>query len=391
MTEIHIARPQPLGVGAFPDALRLVGTGPAIDRYHAWLADPDSDDAASVGAGLGDYAPLAQLVAYTIGQSDTPPACPSDAPAELRALVSSARASAALEDGDAPTAVTELNEAIGLAESVSPALAAELRISAAEVHHMLGNAEHARLLEAGEALNPAMAHYYDALQLVSEHTAPTVWAGIQLDLATAQLSNPMKQASDQLRLGIAAQALRACRTIFTASDNPAPWSMATLNLANALVYLPSTHQGDNLVEAVELYEEILASGVREDDPAGKARLLANQGNALAHLGIFDQAKAKLVEARFLFESQLDHDGALMVRGIMDEIVKANIDFDEDDELAALARKAEQMSRMPAEDMGVTSGMGVTITASAPASEATTAPPPEAQKRAKVTILSRGEA
>lgn len=388
MTDTQIGSPQPIGVGAFPDALRLVGSGPAIDRYHAWLAEPDSDEAAAVGAGLGAYAPLTQLVAFTVGQIDTPPSCPDDAPAELQALVKSARASAALEANDPQGAVLELGEAINLAASVSPALTAELKVSAAEIHHMLGNAEHARLLEAGEALNPAMTHYYDALHLVSEHTAPTVWAGIQLDLATAQLSNPMKQASDQLRLGIAAQALRACRTIFSADDHPGPWSMATLNLANALVYLPSTHQGDNLVEAVELYEEILTSGVRDNDAAGKARLLANQGNALAHLGIFDQAKAKLVEARFLFESQLDHEGALMVRSIMDEIVKANIDFDEDDELAALARKAEQMSRMPAEDMGVTSGMGVTIT---PSGAATTAPPPDAQNRAKVTILSRGEA
>ena len=40
---------------------------------------------------------------------------------------------------------------------------------------------------------------------------------------------------------------------------------------------------------------------------GRARVLANQGNALAHLGLLDAARAKLVEARFLFEANLDHD------------------------------------------------------------------------------------
>ena len=94
-----------------------------------------------------------------------------------------------------------------------------------------------------------------------------------------------------------------------------------MNLANALVYTPSTHQGDNIVEAVERYEEVLELRERQGDPIGRARILANQGNALAHLGVFDHAKSKLLEARFLFEEQGDIDGVLAVRSVLDEIAR----------------------------------------------------------------------
>ncbi len=95
-----------------------------------------------------------------------------------------------------------------------------------------------------------------------------------------------------------------------------------LNLANSLVYTPpSKHQADNLVEAVELYEAVLDARSRDSDPMGRARVLANQGNVLAHLGSFDQAKAKLDEARFLFEELGDGDSVRAVRGVLDEIAR----------------------------------------------------------------------
>jgi tetratricopeptide (TPR) repeat protein len=134
----------------------------------------------------------------------------------------------------------------------------------------------------------------------------------------------MIEASDQLRSGIAVQSLRSALEVFTREDYPAEWSSATINLANALIYTPSAHQGDNVVEAIEKYEEVLELRDRDVDPIGRARLLANQGNALAHLGIFDHAKSKLVEARFLFEEQLDHDSVMMVRSLLDEIAKTMV-------------------------------------------------------------------
>jgi Flp pilus assembly protein TadD len=85
-----------------------------------------------------------------------------------------------------------------------------------------------------------------------------------------------------------------------------------MNLANALQYLPSKHREDNLAEAVELIEAVLAVRSPRSDPMGYARALANQANALAHLGVFDHAEAKYIEARDLFGQGGDGDAVDVV-------------------------------------------------------------------------------
>lgn len=406
-----------LGVGAFPDALMLPGAqaDEAIARYNRWVRDPESDAPDEVASGLGAYAPLVDVVAYTVGLRDTPPTVTPDAPADLRAVVASAQAAAFVERDELVAAATLLQTAADDVRDSSPILAGSLyadaggqlrqagrddeavlaletalelltpdddhgkdddqREARATIHHEIGNIAHERLLAAGEPLQRAMNHYYAGLQLVSEQSAPQTWAALQLDLATAQLATPMQQATDQLRIGIAAQSLRAARRIFDQREQPNQWASATVNLAGALVYLPSTHQEDNLVEAVDLYEEVLVSGIRGEDVASTARLLANQGNALAHLGVFDRARAKLAEARYLFESVLDHDGAAAVRSVLDEIAKAGVSYDANAEAADLIRQSGQMARMP-DGMGEQSGIGVTVI------------PPDAQRRANVRILPK---
>ncbi|MGE0218445.1 hypothetical protein [Mycolicibacterium sp.] len=403
-----IPQPQPIGVGDFPAALVLVAGGDTgAERYNRWLADPASDSVDGVRAGLGAYADLADLVGYLVGMCDDLPTPTENTPPELAALLLSAQAGAAVE-ADPPAAVTLLRRAATRCAGTAPHLAgtllgtagtlaahhdlpgsrddletalelldgAGLPATMAELHHALGGVEHAEALAADRPLQQAMRHYYAGLRLISEEDHPLVWAGLQLDLATAQLATPMKQATDQLRIGVAAQALRACRRVFTVDEHPVPWSTATLNLANALVYLPSTHREDNLREAAQLYEEILVSGVRDDDAPGRARVLCNQGNALAHLGVFDRATAVLAEARFLFETALDHDGVLTVRQILDEIAKATVGFDAEREAAGAARQSEKMGRVDPGGTGRTAGMGVTPR-----------PPEAAQKRATVTVVA----
>jgi len=170
-------------------------------------------------------------------------------------------------------------------------------------------------------LGQAVQHYHNALQEVDVESAPEVWAAAHAGLATAYLTMPMTQAGDQLRLGVAVGSLRASLTVYTPQTHPAEWSSAQLNLANALVYAPSKHQGDNLTEAVELYEAVLAARERASDPVGYARALANQGNALAHLGLFDQARAKLAEARYLFEESQDWSALATVRTLLDDLAR----------------------------------------------------------------------
>ncbi len=104
---------------------------------------------------------------------------------------------------------------------------------------------------------------------------------------------PMSDQGDRLRLGVAVNALRAALRIYTPQTHPAQWASTQINLANALQYLPSVHQEQNLDEAVHLYEEVLQHRDPVADPLGYASILSNQGNALGHLGVFADARERL--------------------------------------------------------------------------------------------------
>jgi hypothetical protein len=66
---------------------------------------------------------------------------------------------------------------------------------------------------------------------------------------------------------------------------------------------------------------VLGARGRQADPVGYARALANQGNALAHLGLFEQARAKLAEARYLFEESQDWSALTTVRTLLDDLAR----------------------------------------------------------------------
>ncbi|AQT82930.1 hypothetical protein B1R94_18890 [Mycolicibacterium litorale] len=330
----------------------LTGADP-VSRYNRFVMNPDGDDAEDLRSVLGEFAVLVDVVLFAIGRSDVPPELGS-ATAELAALVLSTQASRAFNDGDTTTATALLDQAADEAARVSAPLsgvllgaaasiaaqagypdayrryetalkaldgADGLRVARAELHLDLAGLLHEQAQSRPELLAAAVPHYHSALQLVLREEAPLLWASAHANLATAYLTMPMTEASGQLRLGIAAQSLRSALKVYTREDYPEQWASVQLNLANSLVYTPSKHQADNLVEAVELYEAVLEARDRDSDPMGRARVLANQGNVLAHLGAFDQAKAKLYEARFLFEELGDDDSVRTVRGVLDEIAR----------------------------------------------------------------------
>ncbi len=325
----------------------------AVTRYNRFVLDPDAEDADEVRAGLGEFAVLVDVVQFALGRSDVVPEM-GTADAELAAVILSAHASNALAAGDPATATALLDVAVDAAEPASKPLAGQLlgaaaaisadsgddsgahrleralrllegadglRVSRAELHLTLAGLLHEQAQAHPELMVTAIPHYHSALQLVLREEAPLLWASAHANLATAYLTMPMVEASGQLRLGVAANSLRSALTVYTREDHPEQWASVQLNLANSLVYTPSKHQADNLVEAVELYEAILQARDRDSDPIGRARVLANQGNVLAHLGSFDHAKAKLYEARFLFEELDDQDSVRMVRGVLDEIAR----------------------------------------------------------------------
>ncbi|MFN8070548.1 MAG: hypothetical protein U0R66_01855 [Mycobacterium sp.] len=334
---------------------QLAGDDP-ITRYNRFVMDPDGADSAGqdpaeLRSALGEFGVLVDVVLFALGRSENPPEVGS-ATGEVAALVLSTRASKALDEGDVAGAIELLDAAadhaatgsaplrgvlLGAAGSVAAQVnpgeavsrfeqalraleeADDLRVARAEIHLSLAGLLHEQAVEVPGLLNRAVPHYHSALQLVMREEAPLLWAAAHADLATAYLTMPMTEASSQLRLGVAAQSLRSALKVYTPEDYPEQWASVQLNLANSLVYTPSSHQAENLIEAVELYEAVLQARDRDTDPLGRARVLANQGNVLAHLGDFDQAKAKLYDARYLFEELGDHDSVRTVRGVLDEI------------------------------------------------------------------------
>ncbi|WP_137146862.1 hypothetical protein [Mycolicibacterium sp. CR10] len=331
----------------------LAATDP-ISRYNRFVLDPDSaTDLDGLRADLGPFGVLVDVVRFALGHLADPPAA-DGLDGELAAVALAAQASAVLAD-DPATAIAALDSAVEHARDVSKPLAGVLLGAAAsvciqtddpgEAHERIERA--LRLLDGADGLrveraelhltaagllheqaqdNPglmmqAIPHYHAALQLVQRDDAPLLWASAHSNLAAAYLTMPMVEASGQLRLGVAAQSLRSALTVYTRERYPEQWASVQLNLANSLVYTPSKHQADNLVEAVELYEAVLESRDRNTDPLGRARVLANQGNTLAHLGAFQEAKAKLYEARSLFEEMGDEESVRAVRGVLDEVAR----------------------------------------------------------------------
>ncbi len=336
--------------GDLDGALRAFTGRDPVSRFNRFVLDPDAVGPGELRESLGrTLGVLVDLVLFATGRTDRVPD-PSVCAGELSALLRAARA---VEPGqDDAAAVTLLGQAAAEAAAVSPALAGVLHGALAQARKAAGDLLGAvRDLEAGIALlsgtdlstgraeqhlelaatyhelaasHPAAVakavhHYHCALQDTGAEQAPEVFAAAHAGLAAAYLTMPMTEASDQLRLGVAVGSLRAALTVYTRETHPAEWSSAQLNLANALVYAPSAHQGDNLAEAVELYEAVLQARSRTEDPVGYARALANQGNALAHLGMFEQARAKLAEARSLFEEGQQWDAVASVRGLLDEL------------------------------------------------------------------------
>jgi len=327
------------------------GDGP-IERFNRFVIDPGEVDADRLRTDLGDLGVLVDLIRFTLGLTDQAPE-PPQAP-DLRALVLAAHAAAASGIGQNAAAATLIQEAIDVVPAEHPVLAGvlygalsqmqqpdgllepaaqaltqgialltgtDLDLACGEQHLALASIYHEQAGERLDLLNRAVHHYHCVLQTVTPTVAPELVATAHANLASAYLTMPMVEASDHLRLGVAIGSLRAALDVFTRERHPRQWASAQLNLANALVYAPSTHQGDNLVEAVELYEAVLQSRDRHSDPLGYARVLANQGNALAHLGMFDHAWGKLADARFIFEEFHEYDAVTSVRGVLDEIVR----------------------------------------------------------------------
>lgn len=349
--------------GKHEEAIAAIpGTG-QLDAWNRFvLLQTGESYTASASSLPQELLPLREAAAYAFGLSDQLPQ-PGNLDNELRALVLLTAASWHLEHESPNDAAKLLEEAIPHARSSSPLLAAQIlhqlahteraTAPAKAILHIkeaikLADASALTLLRAELWLNlgtilqesangsrPALIEaaraYQEAIRCgLSLENLPEQFAFAQMNLALAYLAIPAKEASDQLRMGIAVQGLREALKVFTRETHPEMWSSAQLNLANALQYLPSGHRQENLQAAVEIYEELLQVRNKAFDPLGYARLLANQGNALAHLGIFQPALEKLTEAHKLFHWHGEPEMAASVLDLTAEInnqIEANFSPD----------------------------------------------------------------
>jgi len=335
-------------------ALAALGDGP-LDAVNRLVLAPDPAHLAAARVAAGDDPQLGCVVeaaAYSSGLADVPPDH-SGLDAEFAVLALTVRAARALEFHDGHRAQRFLEEALPHAAATGPVLHARVLAMLAEqegrtpagMEQACARYGEAVSLLEGTGFDSLVAHlqlergvllhqlaegarhhlveavrcYQSALVGLDRATDPEPFALANMNIGIAILAMPMSQASDQVRLGVAVQSLRAAIDVYTPESHPWEWSSSQMNLANALQYLPSTHQEDNLREAVDLYEDVLAQRSRAADPPGYARVLANQANALAHLGALDDAEARYVDARSLFASAGDGDAVEVVDRQLDEI------------------------------------------------------------------------
>ncbi len=330
----------------------LAGLSGPVAAYNRFVLQSDPAAYQTLAATLdGELLALLHVVAFTLGYIGELPS--GDAlTGEVRGLWLIAQAAQYLEAGAPGDALPLLEQAAAAAAPAAPLLAGQaygtiahtlresegvspriiplykraidalegsgLDETRAELWLTLGMTYH-ELAQGGRgALVEAVKCYQQSVRVFTRARHPELFALAHNNLALAYLAMPMTDAGDALRMGVAVGSLREALKVYTCETHPERWAGAQLNLANALQYLPSAHPLDNLEEAIRLYDEILA--VRgADDPLGRARVLASQGNALAHLGDFARAVPILEEARAVFLAQTENDSAAAVQGVLDDI------------------------------------------------------------------------
>ena len=342
--------------GAQQQAWTEVGGTDPIAQYNQFLLAPTAADFERLGGEFtGPLREMLDVAAFAHGLIHALP-MPSGLDGELLAVALMTAATGRIEKEEYAAAVQMLQTAVDTCTEASPVFAALLELQLAEICQARPDADPARIIEhyrqslrlaagarfpllraelwmklgislqhAGggihrQAILAAIEAYQAALQSgVSEQEHPQWFGQLQNNLGLAYLSIPAREASDQLRMGIAVQSFRHALKVYDRQRHPDMWASVMMNLANSLQYMPSSHPQENLVEAVEAYEEVLQVRVRARDPVAYALVLLNQANALAHLGIFKPAVEKLAESYKLFSWHEQAEQAAAAKELLDQI------------------------------------------------------------------------
>lgn len=342
--------------GAWAQALEELrkSDGP-IAAYNRFVLSPAADDLERLrGMLTGELRSLLEVAAYSLGLAEDAPSA-EGLDGELLALALMTQAVSSIEGGETLPAIASLETAVAATREVSPLFAAQLAAQLAslwrtqpepscskaltyyrhaialmgeanmpemrsELWMQLGVACQEQAHGRDDRMKEAVTAYQEVLRggLVAEEHAE-LFALAHNNLGLLYLTMRMSEAGDQLRMAIAVQSFREGLRHCDRDKLPELWSSIQLNLANSLQYLTSSHPEENLVQAVELYEELITVRKKAFDPVGYGRILSNQANALAHLGIFPPALEKLQEARKLFEWHNERELAASAMDLVGQI------------------------------------------------------------------------
>ncbi len=351
-----------------PEPFRFYALALAEDRQGAWqaLANDSTPEAhynrfvlrsdPEVYPHLrrqlnGDLAALLDLVAYMGGLIDSPPAVDA-LRGEVAACVLPAHAAGALARHQYDAAIAALQRAIEEVRQISPIFAAQLLDHLATVYLNAGQSSaalhalrDAAMLTAGSRLVDLRAylllrlgmlcqdHYHEqrallveanewfqeALRCCSIERTPDLYALAHYRLALTFLALAPSGNGNQVIRERAIQSLRESLRVYSCKTHYDQWLNAQVTLANALRISSAASSSEHLIEAVRLYDEVLAHRDQDHDLIGYGRLLANQGTALFYLGCFDRARDSLIRARNIFLSHRDYGAAALLEEALVEI------------------------------------------------------------------------
>jgi tetratricopeptide (TPR) repeat protein len=333
----------------------LQGAADPVAQYNRFVLSPTMEGLEVLRASLTDeLRALVEIAAYNVGLDDAAP-IEEGLDGEFLALALMTQAAAAMEREAIASAMTLLERAVAAARETSPLFAAQL----------MGQLAGLRRTQPDPVCSLAIQHYREALVLMGTAYLPEMRGDLWMQLGmTCQelargrddrmteavrayqevlrggliaeehaemfalahnnlgllyLSMRMSEGGDQLRMAVAVQSFREALRLCDPEQLPELRSTVQLNLANSLQYLTSSHPEENLVQAVELYEALITPRKKAFDPVGYGRILSNQANALAHLGIFPPALEKLQEARKLFEWHNEQELAATAMDLVSQI------------------------------------------------------------------------
>ena len=343
-----------------PPSTDLTPSDERLRQYNLWVMQPSVAVFESLhGVFEGCLAGMLEVAAYNAGIIAKPPSPleheTEELDGELLAWCLASSAASELERESFVAARQLLETAVGVAKGDSPILAAMLLAQSAQLaHHCLAlpatlvRRDYETAIEISkEAALPgflaelwtqlgmllqasagsdreqwlsAVRAYQAALQSgVSPENQPALYAELHNNLGLAYLAMPASDSSQPLRTGVAIQSFRHALEPLDPVLHGDLIARVQMNLANALQYAPSSHPESNLVQAVQIYDEVLEVRTRAREPIAYALVLLNQANALAHLGIFKPSLEKASEAYKLFQWYNQPDQAASARELVERV------------------------------------------------------------------------